>query len=499
MHLFSGLSQVQWAQLASSGGIMSVQKYMVGRHRRPNTVFVVLALAVQLLTLSACAQRIVQQILPESTPIPVAALNAQIVLSPPSGFAGAAVQVAGTGWQPGETVTIFLMRSNNERIVTTATPDQSGRFAVSFQYPQDEPWLQLGAYTIIATTEDARQQSSASFVVEAPRPPTPTPTITPFMTSTPLPTFTLSPTPTYTPRPVTNTPTATVTPVTPTLTPRTTPWPVTATPTPLRSPQPVVQHNWRGDYWNNTDLSGPATLIRDDPEVNFDWGLGSPETVAEQIPDDFFSVRWTRSADFAPGLYRFAVEVDDGARLYLDDRLILDEWRAGGVRTITTEQRLEGGSYELRLEFFERTGRALIRLNWEQINATAVWQGVYFANPNLQGAPAFVREDSIIDFDWRDQTPDPRLPAESFSVRWERPIEFAAGRYRFALNASGPARVWIDDNLILNAIPGQPARLYSTELYLTGRAYDIRVEYFAIQQEVVIRFDWEQVAATESP
>jgi hypothetical protein len=472
---------------------------MVGCYRRSNAVFISLVLVVQLIVLSACAQRVVQQIFPASTPVPVAALNAQIVLSPPSGFAGAAIQVAGTGWQPGKAVTIFLTSSNDQLAVATATPDQSGRFAISFEYPQDELWLQLGAYTIIATIEDGRQQSSASFVVEAPRPPTLTPTITPFMTSTPLPTFTLSPTPTDTPPPFTSTPTPTPTSLTPTSTPRTTPWPVTATPTPLRSAEPIAPTNWRGDYWNNTDLTGPAMLIRDDAVIDFDWGLGSPETVSGQLPDDFFSASWTRPVDFAPGLYRFVVEVDDGARLYLGDQLILDEWRAGGVRTITTEQRLEGGSHELRLEFFERTGRALIRMNWELLDSIEVWQGSYFTNPNLLGTPALAREDATIDFDWSDQTPDPALPAGSFSVRWMRPVEFAAGRYRFSLNVSGRARVWIDNNLILNAIPGQPVRPYSTELYLTGRVYDVRVEYYVLQEEPVIRFDWEQVAQAASP
>ncbi len=51
--------------------------------------------------------------------------------------------------------------------------------------------------------------------------------------------------------------------------------------------------------------------------------------------------------------------------------------------------------------------------------ATA-WSGSYFANPNLQGDPAFVRSETNIDFVWGNNSPGGNVPADNFSARWER-------------------------------------------------------------------------------
>jgi len=56
------------------------------------------------------------------------------------------------------------------------------------------------------------------------------------------------------------------------------------------SPSPWV---WTGLYFNNPNLSGSPALVRQDSEINFDWGTGSPDP---SIPTDNFSVRWSRSA-----------------------------------------------------------------------------------------------------------------------------------------------------------------------------------------------------------
>ena len=44
--------------------------------------------------------------------------------------------------------------------------------------------------------------------------------------------------------------------------------------------EPVLPHDsdptWRATYWNNTTLSGPPALQRDESELNHDWGGGSP-------------------------------------------------------------------------------------------------------------------------------------------------------------------------------------------------------------------------------
>ncbi len=95
----------------------------------------------------------------------------------------------------------------------------------------------------------------------------------------------------------------------------------------------VSYPDWKGEYWSNRTLSGGPSLVRNDEEIDFNWGWGSP---APTLPSGDFSARWTRTMDFDAATYRFHVLVDDGARLWVDDKVRNDEevdfdWGSGAV------------------------------------------------------------------------------------------------------------------------------------------------------------------------
>ena len=81
--------------------------------------------------------------------------------------------------------------------------------------------------------------------------------------------------------------------------------------------------NWKGEYFANPRLEGEPALVRNDEDINFNWGTGAP---SPQIPADNFTVRWTQSITFSEGAYRFKARADDGVRVWVDDRLIIDAW-----------------------------------------------------------------------------------------------------------------------------------------------------------------------------
>jgi hypothetical protein len=117
---------------------------------------------------------------------------------------------------------------------------------------------------------------------------------------------------------------------------------------------------WQGEYFANPDLMGGPVLVRSDSQIGFDWGGGSP---APNVPPDFFSVRWTRNVDFAQDNYRFYVNHDDGVRVFFDGNLIIDRW-ADGANSSSAEIGVSGGTHNLRVEYFERTGNAYIHFWW---------------------------------------------------------------------------------------------------------------------------------------
>jgi beta-glucosidase len=116
----------------------------------------------------------------------------------------------------------------------------------------------------------------------------------------------------------------------------------------------------KGEFFDNENLSGEPALVRTDKLVDFHWGEGS---YRDGGPVDHFSSRWT--GYFVPQVeddYRFYSSADDGVRLYINDELVIDDWRRHGETLDTYTRHLRGGqAYKIRLEYFENVGSATIR------------------------------------------------------------------------------------------------------------------------------------------
>ncbi len=76
-------------------------------------------------------------------------------------------------------------------------------------------------------------------------------------------------------------------------------------------------------YYENSLLSYPGAISRVDSVINFDWQDGAITPSAS----DFVSVRWTGKIRASWSLvHTFFVLADDGARLWIDNELIVDRW-----------------------------------------------------------------------------------------------------------------------------------------------------------------------------
>jgi hypothetical protein len=117
---------------------------------------------------------------------------------------------------------------------------------------------------------------------------------------------------------------------------------------------------WSAAYYANQTLAGEPILRREEETLDFNWGWGSP---AAAIPSDGFSAAWSREVELSGGTYLFSTYSDDGVRLYVDGRRVIDSWRPmRGYRSATLE--LNEGLHTIRLEHFEERGIALVRLDW---------------------------------------------------------------------------------------------------------------------------------------
>jgi hypothetical protein len=165
--------------------------------------------------------------------------------------------------------------------------------------------------------------------------------------------------------------------------------------------EPTYQ-GWRGEYFNNRNLSGNPSFVRDDPKVDFDWGWENAYPGVGLGTDDF-SVRWTRRMRFDAGSWRFKATVSDGIRIYVDGQKVVDAWREQDTTFVSGDVYLSAGEHEVRVEYFEGKGRAIVRVEMEYLSAPVQpsptpgylrWKGEYFANRWLTGAPTLVRDDA---------------------------------------------------------------------------------------------------------
>jgi beta-glucosidase len=90
------------------------------------------------------------------------------------------------------------------------------------------------------------------------------------------------------------------------------------------------------------------------------------------MPVDSFSVRWSRKLAVEPGLYRLNALADDGIRLYLDGRLLIDEWHiSNGERMYSVDVNLTG-LHKLALEYYENSGEARVKFWWGRVDGAPV-------------------------------------------------------------------------------------------------------------------------------
>ncbi len=120
----------------------------------------------------------------------------------------------------------------------------------------------------------------------------------------------------------------------------------------------------RGEYFDNNRLEGAPRLVRIDQRMEFRWTLNAP---GRGIPFDWYSVRWTGTLTVpAVPVKRIAVEGNDGYRLYLDDRLVVDNWKKQSYGIRAADVSLDPGTaHAIRLEYFESTGNARLKLLWD--------------------------------------------------------------------------------------------------------------------------------------
>ncbi len=155
-----------------------------------------------------------------------------------------------------------------------------------------------------------------------------------------------------------------------------------------------------GSYWNNRWMYGETTMERIDSIVDFSWSSTDALTPTGR---DFISIRWTGWVQpVFDGDYTFVVEVNDGARLWVNDEIFFDEFETeassedeGSYATYSgLAEDLKGGVlYPIQLDFRENYNSAKIRLLWtsdRQLLEVIPDYRLYYGETSIANSPFVV-------------------------------------------------------------------------------------------------------------
>ncbi|MGL4649165.1 MAG: PA14 domain-containing protein [Caldilineaceae bacterium] len=280
---------------------------------------------------------------------------------------------------------------------------------------------------------------------------------------------------------------------------------VQAPPPPQPQPTPAPTFpDWKASYFNNPTLSGSPILVRNEPAINFRWGFASPAT---SIPVDNFSGRFESIQSQAAGLYNLTIITDDGARVWVDNQLVIDDWRIGSERQIVVQRQMPSQA-SVRIEYFESQGSATLVFTITPATAPPPpppgvpevppgqdnWGFAYWNNTNLQGSPVTSgytpRVGSGLSFNWGQGSPAPGVGVDNWSARFRGNFFFSAGDHTFTATSDDGVRVRINGITILDDWRDGQSTI-SNRFYGIGEGWHlIEVEFYERGGNALLQVGW---------
>ncbi|HEY3141024.1 MAG TPA: PA14 domain-containing protein [Acidimicrobiales bacterium] len=112
--------------------------------------------------------------------------------------------------------------------------------------------------------------------------------------------------------------------------------------------------------FDTTTNPDPLKLVRTDPQVGFVWGDAAP---SPGVSADNLLVRWTGYVTLPAGNWQLGELSDDGARVFVDNSIVVQQWLTGPTGPNYQTGSISGGSrHPIQVDFNEVTGPSAMQL-----------------------------------------------------------------------------------------------------------------------------------------
>jgi hypothetical protein len=125
---------------------------------------------------------------------------------------------------------------------------------------------------------------------------------------------------------------------------------------------------------------------------------------------------------------------------------------------------------------------------------TGQFCGEYYNNRTLSGNPAFTQNTSSINFDWGNGGPGNGLSSDNFSIRWQGVFSFDNATYTFSTSDDDGVRLYVDNNLQIDAWKDQAVTTYTKDVPLSSGNHTIKIEYYENSGGAVAKASWQKKA-----
>lgn len=270
---------------------------------------------------------------------------------------------------------------------------------------------------------------------------------------------------------------------------------------------PPPPGNMHVEYFNDTNL---GSRCFDGYENNIyvfkRWDNGSP---ANGCNSDNFSARFTETLNFQGGDYSFHCQHDDGCRIYIDGVMKGDWWWASDFTGHDWGGTLPSGNHEVKVEFYDSGGNARVEAFWSGPGFlptgpscdSSQWCASYYGNQDLSGTPAINRAEGTgsIMYDWGGGGIGYGFPNDNFSVRWQRNVNFAAGKYRFHIRVDDGGRLYVNNTNVIDHWVNEGTTEYTADVDLSNGTIPISFEYFENGGGAVAQLWWDTLQLNNPP